>query len=298
MRRFLSYTILLLLTVEFLSACRTKEQPLDVFYLVSTNVLSAQDEHGGTLWCSTLCDADRAAMDKEAEWVKKNMFDGRFNVSAPYYHQYTFDAICELSADSFQLVYDGVVKEVCGLFDEYMAGRDNTRPFILAGFSQGAMLTLELLRHMTDEQYNNMVACYSIGYRLTESDIAHPHIKQAENATGKGVVVSFNSTLSTDAIWPLVNENACTCINPVNWQTDSTEAEFEYNGIKHSVHVDPSYNVLIVKSDSNKYYRDWMDKVGIFAKAGVSHSNLHHWDLQFYAPNIRDNALNRLKANR
>ena len=266
---------------------------IDVLYLVSTEVLSAKDAEGNVSWMSQLVPEDRDAMRGEMAWVEKNMFHGEFNLSAPYYHQFTFDALCQLDGDRFKEVYRRVAEEACQAFDYYMEHENRGRPFILAGFSQGAMLTLDILRHMSDEQYSRMIACYTIGYRLSAEDLQHPHIKAATDESGRGVVVSFNSTQTRDAIWPLVSEGAATCINPFNWKTDATPASFCFNGTANTVHVDTEENVLIVETDDPQYYRSYYDAATFYQDAGVSPCNLHHWDLLFYAGQIHDNALLR-----
>lgn len=268
---------------------------IDVLYIVSTEVLSAKGEDGEPSWRSRLTAEDRAAMKGELEWVEKNMFSDGFNLAAPYYHQFTFDAICQLDPERFKQTYSTVAAEVCSAFDYYMKHENKGRRFVLAGFSQGAMLCLDLLRHMTDREYSRMVACYSIGYRLSAEDIRHPHIKAAEGQDDTGVVVSFNSTLSREAIWPLVGESAVTCINPVNWQTDSTLAEFHFEGTTNTVCVDPETQVLLVETDRPEFFHAFYDLAPFFLDAGVSRDNLHHWDLLFYAQQIHDNALLRAR---
>lgn len=268
---------------------------IDVFYFVSTEVLSATDSLGNVVWQSPLTPSDRTAMTGEIAWVEQNMFYDDYNLFAPYYHQFTFDAIWQLSESQFDSVYQSVAGEACQAFDDYMANENHGRPFVLAGFSQGAMLTLEVLRHMTDEQYSRMVACYTIGYRLTENDLVHPHIRAAEGENDHGVVVSFNSTLSEDAIWPFVSEAAATCINPVNWCTDATPAVFAFDSTSNELHVDTAAHVLLVSTDCPSYYHAFYDVAPFFLQAGVSRDNLHHWDLLFYASRIHDNALCRAK---
>ena len=270
---------------------------VDVLYLVSTEVLSAQDSDGGVSWRSQLTAEDKASMEAEIAWVEKNMFSDGFNVSAPYYHQLTFDAISTLDKDSFAGYYNAVAKEACDAFDYYMEHMNNGRNFILAGFSQGAMLCLDLLRHMSDEQYGRMVACYSVGYRLSAEDLQHPHIKAARGADDRGVVVSFNSTLSREAIWPLVGEGAVTCINPLNWKTDSTPADFTFDGTNNTASIDPETNVILVNTDNPEYYHSFYELAPFFLDAGVLPDNLHHWDLQFYASQIHDNALLRARRH-
>lgn len=268
-------------------------QKIDVFYLVSTNVLSATDSKGETVWHSQLIPEDRQALQQEIAYVEKRMFYDHFNVVSPYYRQFTFDAIWQLERKDFATVYEKVVAEACESFDYYMEHVNKGRPFILAGFSQGAMLTLDILKHMTDSQYERMIACYTMGYRLSADDLKHPHIKAAVGETDKGVVVSFNSTQTLEGIWPFVAESATACINPVNWRTDDTPATFTYQGVKNCVQVDQKAQVLLVHTDKPSVYDEYYDRAPFYQQAGVSRSNLHHWDLLFYSSMIHDNALKR-----
>ena len=266
---------------------------VDVFYIVSTDVLSAKDADGNVSWRSLLSDEDRDAMGGEIAWVQRNMFHDDFRFIAPYYHQFTFDAISQLDSVSFSAVYRDVAAEVCDAFDHYMDNQNGGRPFILAGFSQGAMLTLDVLKHMSDEQFSRMVACYTLGYRLSAEDLAHPHVNAAAGASDTGVVISFNSSQTREAIWPFVSSGAATCINPINWMTDSTPAEFSFSETSNTVHVDPQTHTLLVETDSPEYFRSYYELAPFFQDAGVSTDNLHHWDLLFYASYIHDNAVLR-----
>lgn len=265
----------------------------DVLYLVSTDVVSATDENGETCWRSRLIEEDMDAIKGEIAWVEKNMFYSDFNLIAPFYHQLTFNALTRIQAANLEDEYSKVAKEVCDAFDYYMDNLNGGRPYIIAGFSQGAMLTLDLLKHMTDEQFSRMIACYTLGYRLSEEDLKSPHIKAAEGESDTGVVISFNSTRTREAIWPLVSANAAVCINPLNWKTDNTPETFIFNGTTNKVCIDPETNVLLVETDDPGYYHSFYELAPFFLDAGVSRDNLHHWDLLFYASHIHDNALLR-----
>lgn len=266
---------------------------IDVFYLVSTEVISATDSKGKTVPRTLLTEEDLGAIQGEIAWVEKNMFYDDFNLIAPYYHQMSFNALTQMQGSDFSDVYNKVAKEVCEAFDFYMENQNGGRPFIIAGFSQGAMLSLDLLSHMSDEQYSRMIACYTLGYRLSAEDLEDQHIKAATSEGDTGVVISFNSTQTREAIWPLVSADAATCINPINWKTDDTPASFEFNETANTVHIDPQTNVLLVDTDDPDYYRSFYDLAPFFISAGVKQDNLHHWDLLFYARQIHDNALLR-----
>lgn len=266
---------------------------IDVIYYVSTEVLSAKDSLGNVAWQSQLVPTDLAAMQGEIAWIEQNEFYSDFNVIAPYYHQFTFDAIWQLDKQAFDAVYQKVAVEACEAFDYYMEHQNHGRPFILAGFSQGAMLMLDILKHMTDEQYSRMIACYMQGYRLSADDLKHPHVKAATGETDRGVAISFNSVQKPDAMWPLLAEGAAVTINPVNWKTDDTPAEFSFDGTTNTVHIDKDTNLLIVETDNPDYYHQYYEQATFYGDAGVKPDNLHHWDLLFYSRMIHDNALKR-----
>ena len=264
---------------------------IDLLYLVSTDVVSATDASGNEVYRALLTTDDRQAIGAELAYVETNIGKGDFNYFAPYYHQFTFDAI-GLSSDRFKSEYGEVVKEVCEAFDHYMNNMNQGRKFALVGFSQGAMLTLDLLRHMTAEQYGRMVAAYAMGYRISADDLKCERIVPAADETTSGVTVSYNSVLDTAAVWPFVAGGAVAAINPVNWKTDSTSATFTYDGTDHMVHLDPSANLLVVETAKADEYRSWNNNP-VYKSANVSPDCLHHWDLLFYTSFIHDNILKR-----
>ena len=257
------------------------DAPADVFYICSTDVLSA----GDGVYTARLTEVDKFGLRQEMDYAK-SLFGPEFNFYSPYYHQFTLDAAGLAKAD-FDAVWEDVTSELAEDFDYYLKHFNRGRPFILAGFSQGAMGVLELLKTMDDEVYSRLVAAYLIGYRLSAEDLEHPHIVAAQDAASRGVTVSFNSVASPDAVWPLVSEGAATCINPLNWTTDSTPAPLFYDGDSATVSVDPGTWTLVVSGlNSAKYRFPILEK---FAPSG----NLHHWDCLFYASAIHDNALLR-----
>lgn len=272
----------------------TDTSKLDVFYLVSTDVVSAEDSLGNVSLCALLTDEDKEAMDMELQFVKDSMFQTDFNFISPYYHQYTFDCFTDYpeKMDSVSAV---VGDEVCQAFDYYMAHFNHGRRFILAGFSQGGEMAVRVLRHMTSEQYSRMVAAYVIGFKVTADDtLNYATIRAAKCETDTGVTVSFNSVLSMAGIWDFVTAGTVACINPINWQTDSTSATFTYENRQHRVHVDTQHQVLVVDTDPAPYNK-YMRETPPYSTSGISIDCLHHWDLLFYCHQIHDNAMKRCK---
>lgn len=263
----------------------TDQELVDVFYICSTKVLKSFNSRGKEVFRAELNPEEMATLKGEMDFARK-MFGDSLNFFAPYYHQFTLGSL-SLPDRKFESNYSKVRKELLNGFDYYMEHLNGGRRFIVAGFSQGAMLTLDVLKHMTDEQYSRMVAAYMIGYRLSEEDLQHPHVKPADDAYGTGEVISFNTMADTDALWHLLNDDAATCINPLNWKTDSTPATLVFQGDTTSLSINTEYNVVIAGDlDPEKYHFTPLDPL-------CPEGNYHHWDLLFYRESIRENAMQR-----
>ena len=255
----------------------------DVFYITSTDVFEKRDTSGDSVMRILLDDSDRQALKAEMEYVR-DMFGDRFNFFSPYYHQVTLEALYGAENERNNAIQASTA-EVNEAFEYYMENLNGGRPFVLAGFSQGAWIALDILKRMSGEQYASMSAAYLIGYRLTEEDLANPRVIAAKGASERGCTVSFNTVSDTSGFFPMTTEGAVTCINPVNWHTDTTSAAFTFEGDTLTVSVDTVKKVLVVKGfepdTSTMIYKS-------FPKGC-----LHHWDLLFYRDALRENAIER-----
>lgn len=286
------------------------EELTDLFYIVSTNIGHSENADGTSAYNAVLTDAEVAVLRREAEYIKRNFADS-FNLFAPIYHQCTMEAYLHENGDSVLMFRKRSERECCRAFDYYMDHFNNGRPFIVAGFSQGAMNVVALLKHMTDEQYSRCRAAYVMGYRLSLEDLEHRHVEAATSETG-GKVVSFNTVASGDGIWQMLSEGAATCINPVNWTTDTTPATgwVVYDGlIDHYAIYDSAYAAEAVAGDTI-YINVKLDGEANVLTATApmlplryvmnlpafglkDNKNLHLADLLFYLPRLRENALKR-----
>ena len=262
----------------------------DVIYICSTNVAGIKDAEGNTLYNATMDEGQKALFDMEFAYVRDRMFPDSLNFFAPYYRQYTFDTITDLTEEEMGQYVTIAENDVFAAFDEYYNKYNGGRPFVLAGFSQGGQMVTALLKHMSDEQFSNCVAAYSMGFRLTDEDIADPHVVPATGASDFGVVVSYNTISTPETMTPFVAADASACINPVNWCTDSTPADLYYDGDTITMAIDPIYNVVVAEDIDTDKYR--FDALGGFFEKG----NLHHFDILFYAEPIRQNVLERVRA--
>lgn len=259
------------------------ENFVDAFYIVSTNVVQSFDSQGDEHYMAVLNEDERKVLAVEMDYVQNTIFPDSINYFSPYYHQFTMSTLA-LSQDDFEVIYDSVKNEVFDAFDYYMRTWNNGRRFVIIGFSQGAMMTKELLKHLDKEQYNRLVAAYVIGDGISEEDLKCEHIVPAESASDIGVTISFNSVESPDGIWTPVYENSVTCINPINWTTDATPADFSFGEQNVTAAIDTALNVLIV----NDFEKPELPFAEVWPE-----DCLHFYDIQFYNNSLRENVLLR-----
>ena len=235
------------------------------------------------------------------------MFRGKFNIFAPHYRQAELNrALRALDASprDFSPMEPGQ-EDIRRAFRHFLEHRNNGRPFILMGHSQGAMAVLDLLKNELPPDspaLKRMVAAYVIGWPVTKEDLAeYPQLRMARGERDTGVVVSWN-TESPGA------ERSIFCggiaINPLNWRTDEQPAPKEAN--RGAVFFRPDGEIalerpgfcggalnlergtLVVDLESPQKYE------AEFFPRGV----LHMGDILFFYRNIAENAGKRVEAFR
>lgn len=180
----------------------------------------------------------------EMKGVAEYMADGN-NFYSPHYRHITLDSWATLNEDTISRRYNDVAfVDVRNAFNRYMSENNNGRPFILAGFSQGGKSVVELLKILTPEQREKLVAAYVLGYKVTPDDVAcAPWIKAAQGADDTDVTICYNSVSDVKYVKPVVSAPNVMCINPVNWRTDATPATLNDT---ITVTLSPEYKVLVL----------------------------------------------------
>lgn len=199
---------------------------VDVFYIVSTECGDYCVDGKPYHYADTRNDSIRNLLLGEMVGVDR-LLAGDLNYYSPYYRQCTMQAFVSNSVmDSrMPLAYS----DVRSAFAYYLEHYNNGRPFILAGFSQGAMAVVDLLKTMDDTTYRRLVAAYVIGYKVVGDPrtmaCGHPtHIVPAQDSTDIGVTICYNSVRDNSCAVPLLSDGNLMAINPVNWRTDATPA--------------------------------------------------------------------------
>lgn len=273
--------------------------PVDVFYVYPTVFVDA---------AHPVMDIAVPALRHRGELISGEhtmMFRGKFNIYAPHYRQAELNrALRGLSASPQDLSpMELGLEDIRRAFRHYLEHRNNGRPFILMGHSQGAMAVLELLKKELppdEPALKRLVAAYVIGWPVIEEDLEeYPQLRMARGECDTGVVVSWN----TEAPGA---ERSIFCggiaINPLNWRTDEQPAPKEAN--RGAVFFRPDGSValerpgfcggaldlergtMVVDLESPQKYE------AEFFPRGV----LHMGDVLFFYRNIAENAAKRAET--
>lgn len=252
----------------------------DLFYICSTETadyeVSGEVFHYANAADTTTC----PGLTGEMKGIDRRL-SGGLNFYSPYYRQITMESY----------KYDPLIQQripvaredIRAAFRQYLKMSD--KPFVLAGFSQGAQLVVDLLREMPDDVYERLVAAYVIGWYITRDDLdTCPRIVPATCATDTGVTVCYNTVRSPECANPLISGQTVVGINPVNWCTDSTPGTLK-NGL--TVHLDPESHYVLADGYTEPDY---------ILLPYFPDGCYHHFEILWYSDNLCQNIQDRVQA--
>ena len=169
--------------------------------------------------------------------MEKGIYEDTGRLFSPYYRQMSMNAY-KLTEEERANAQEIAYSDISAAFRWYLDNENNGHGIILAGFSQGSQMCLELLKEYfggegeeAKKLSKNLIAVYAIGWAVTEEMTkAYPQIVPAGGETDTGVVVSFDcedGTLTETLVIPAGTK--ALSINPLNWKTDSTVADKSLN---------------------------------------------------------------------
>ena len=239
--------------------------------------------------------------------MEKGIYDQNSRFFAPYYRQIGLN-VYEMEQEEREPYLEIAYQDIRAAFDYYYETYNEGRPIILAGFSQGADLCIRLMKDRFDEEdlQNQLVACYAIGWRVTEEEVEqYSQLKMAQGETDTGVIVSFNSEAETITDSLMIPSGTKTyAINPLNWKTDGTPADKSLN--KGACFTDYSGAIVTEIPQLTGAYID--DMRGALKVPDVSPADYpaglslfadgvyHLYDYQFFYRNLQENVSARLDA--
>ncbi len=264
-----------------------RQAAADIFYIISTETGDYATADGTMRHhADTYNDSTRLPMRAEMLGVD-TLLSGSLNYYAPYYRQCSLQSF---AGDSLQERMTVATDDVRRAFSHYINNLNGGRPFVLAGYSQGAIIALQLLCEMDDVTRSRLVATYAIGIDITAADVAsNPNLVAAQGAADTGVTICYNSV--KDNSCAIFGRGNAVAINPVNWRTDATPASLitepspllpvaDQSPDTLTVRLDPTTGLLLVDGYTATDY-----VLPIIGKTGCYHSR----EIWLYRDQLRDN---------
>ena len=235
----------------------------DIFYIISTETSDYQVDGNMCHYADTYNDSVRVALHGEMAGVDR-LLSGELNYYSPYYRQCTLQSFTSDSLVAERLPL--AMADVGRAFNHYLTNMNQGRPFVLAGYSQGAMAVLQLLQEMDSTTFDRMIAAYVIGANIPQALLdTCPRIVPASGADDTGVTICYNSVRDPSCVVHMIGDDNVVAINPVNWCTDDTPAslmtvpspgkhDVEQPTDTLTVRLDPATHLLLVSGFTGTDY--------------------------------------------
>ncbi len=203
---------------------------VDVFFIHPTTYLSkggwnaAYDEGGLT----------RIQLENGVLRFQASAFNGCCRVFAPRYRQVTLYAFLAAGDEGYP-AFDVAYADVARAFDEFIAHRNNGRPFIIASHSQGSLHGMRLVAEkiIGTPLQKRFIAAYLVG-SASARDIGIPGFTPCATPVQTGCYINWNSVQNTKARgnwtergiswiggrYQRLQGRPLTCVNPLIWTLD------------------------------------------------------------------------------
>ncbi|MGV8995591.1 MAG: DUF3089 domain-containing protein [Parvibaculaceae bacterium] len=241
-------------------------------------------------------------------------FNGSARVFAPRYRQATLYSFIG-KTDTEKAALDFAYQDVARAFDEFIAHRNQDRPFIIAAHSQGSLHGMRLLKEKIagTPLAKRFIAAYLIGSSMPrEADI--PGIPPCATPTQASCYINWNSvrdvtdregwtvtgTTWSDGHYHLAAGAPNTCVNPLTWALDSAAPATANLGGLPFVKSEESFPAIIKNLTGAACEGGLLvvspptDSIGF--TFGVNHGDYHIYDYNLFYMNIRANVAARVAA--
>ena len=288
--------------IENWAYCETEndQKTADVFFVCPTVFDGSEKEHN-----MRLDDTETKMNFLGAINMEKGIYDEDGRFFAPYYQQAGF-VVYTMEMEDREGYLELAYRDVKAAFTYYMEHYNEGRPIVIAGFSQGADLSIRLMKDCfaDEEKRKLLVACYAIGWSITEEELEeYPHLRFATGENDTGVIISFNSEAENiDDSLMIPAGTKTLAINPLSWKHDGSIADknlndgacfTDYDGnivneVPHltGAYIDSERGALKVTDVTPEEYPAGVDlfEDGIY----------HLYDYQFFYRNIQKNVKARI----
>ncbi len=236
--------------------------------------------------------------------MERGIYEDFTRMYAPFYRQITLKGY-HMDASEREKYLKIAYEDISRAFKYYLEHENNNRPFILAGFSQGADMCTRILNDYKNYRdfKNNLIAVYAIGWPcVLNDDNKNFEFAQSENDTG--VIINFECEapeVESTIIYPA--ELKAKTINPLSWEINDKLADKNLN--LGACFTDYSGNI---KSEINNFCGAYIDlNRGVIKIPGVNKSDyptiinflpdgaFHIYDYMFFYRNLQHNVKTRIE---
>jgi hypothetical protein len=201
------------------------DKPIDVFFIYPTAYFS------GEYWNAPV--TNTAVRERFARMIRPLYvapFEASANAYAPYYRQaapYSFMSASEDGRRAREVAY----ADVKAAFDAFIANHNKDRPFVIAGYGQGALYGLRLIGEIKPEDRTRLVAGYLLEVAIPAEMISSA-TPLCDSPDQTGCLVIWHST-TQHARSDMPRQNALVwkegggfeptrgrdlaCVNPLTW---------------------------------------------------------------------------------
>lgn len=238
--------------------------------------------------------------------MERGIYEDNCRMYAPFYEQMSLPRYLNSEVQREKYL-KRAYEDVREAFLYYMENYNKGRPVVIAGFSQGADMSIRLMKefYKKDKFADLIVADYAIGWHVTKEEAAkYPNIKMAKGETDTGTIIAFNSEAESVESSTILIPETTLAINPLNWKTDSTVADKSLN--KGACFTDYDGKILKEVNNFTGAYIDSkrgalkvvdvsIDEYG--EDSGVFPKGVYHvYDYQFFYKNLQENVGKRINA--
>lgn len=215
-------------TPEGVQISSKKNRPVDVFFIHPTGLISAG------AWVSPM--QQDSATGENTHFMMANqasVFNGCCDIYAPRYRQANIFSYFLSSIEDRDIILDFAYQDVKRAFEYYLQHKNNDKPFIIAGHSQGSHHAKRLLEEIIDptDLHRSLIAAYLLGPIIIPVTTAWvdslEHIGPCLTADDLGCIVAWDTM--PEGKPPLPRDEKSLCTNPLLWRVNQKRAPASHN---------------------------------------------------------------------